>query len=228
MQRKYLKDPNEFDIHYKSYQHMTGLIDKKIIFTYLNNDISTNRLKEYLCRTDQKEISRQFEDWDARYCEYTIEVPGEKPVSGKYIFNTEGKYGYDTKTYFMKLVSNELTDIDEVLESRPRFPKNYSDFKNFKIWAYLNCVFNEEPFNSAPLLFYEKISLTRPVEIPCYVTHCLIDGIIDVLIIRNKNYTLAEALEVLANHEDVSSLKWDCGTEQLPPSYQEVCRNGNL
>lgn len=238
MSYKRIEQLSEFDIHFKGYQHMTELTDNKIVFkSFHKHDLNINRLRDYL-NSNREVASQKFEDWDARYCEFEMEVPEvlEKPISGSYIINTEGKYGYDTNTYLSKLLSGELMD-DGFMNDTPEkteifhnqwFPERYFDFKRFKLWSYVGFVWKEEPFTTPSFLLFEKIITKRPIEIPCYITYCFIYGVIDCLIIRNKNFTLTEALEVVLYEAMYPDSDGDCKNYQLPPSYKEACEKEEM
>lgn len=212
---------NELDINYKGFQYMTNMLDQKIVFRSRCEYINMEKVRNY----GVDEICKRFKEWDGRFCEFEIEVPSvvSKSLPGFYFINSVGKYGFDTRTYLTKLISNELMDegfitwtSDEDLIYKSRlYPKSYWEFERFKIWYYLHTTMEHDrpPIRMDAFLFFEKICSTRPNEIPCLISYCCIDGVLECFMIRNKNFSLKMALEVALNDVEVND---------NPPRYDDV------
>lgn len=222
---------DEFNIRYREYEQMAQMADNQIVFLCIKNLINVEKLRKCY---KMEELCKRFSEWDAMFCEYELEVPGvlEKPLRFNYIVNTEGKFGFDTQTYLKKLASKELKDDgykslknSELKKfSKQLFPKQYSDFEIVKLWGYTNSAPRGKPplLYKSDLLLFEKLSLTKPNAIPCYVSYCFVEGLLDCFIVRNKNYSLARALEEVLDGRYIN--RWLEDNED-PPDYEESCRN---
>lgn len=205
-------DPRiDFNVKFRDYDFIVEKLDNEHVFLSFTSLLNAKELSD----PDKLEkLCEGFEEWDARICDFIMEPKAflSCTYDVKYIINTDDKYGFDTNLYLRQLTSNnskkEGANIAYSSLRRSyfdmKFPRKYHDFENFKMWFFGGR--NHMDFK----VLIDKIKNSRPVEMPCTVSHCFIEGVIDSFIVRNKKYTLAEAISYL--------VKVHC---EEPPNYEK-------
>lgn len=188
---------NDFDIKYElDNDSVIKKMETQPVFLHSTRLLNREELKD---QSKLSKICEKFEKWDARFCKLVIRT---EPVFhiylfGDYIINPEDEYGFNTNTFLTKLISSceskENYSKDTCFSvwqnsCELAFPRSYQDFQNHKLW-----VFGLQPPTSLELHLkdlVEKIISSKPVEIPCKVSYCYIEGVIDCFIGRTKTLAL--------------------------------------
>lgn len=191
--------PNEYDV--ESLNRDTALEDLERTQVYLTCTklFNAEKLEDY---QELEKMCEGFEEWDARFCAMSFFPVGfmSLPYPKFYIINTDDEYGYDTNMFLTKsaLVTSSEDDQKRGYNSirksscEMEFPRKYHDFERFKMWFI-----DTFPDDFDLRLLVDKIITREPAEVPCLVSYCFIEGVIDSFIVRNKKYTLAETIRFM-------------------------------